>query len=739
MFSGSPLKRKCETSDDDQLQFKRRFIEEPPETTTHILDFSDCVLLEIFKHLDATSLYHLSLTCHRLAGLVDDQSLWISIDGRLRPNSTEKLEFCWRHVTEKTKRLLLAAEARSRCILSRSLVFCPEKLANLTVLSLEHQCIKYCMLIDFPQSLQELSFRHSFITQHTHFFRFSEKSMSNLKTLIMDHCQWFESYNLVSICKYPKLEILSLYMCKRLGSDDIANVTISSRYGFSSLKVLDVRFTGIGDQFADVFSSKASIQIMYFQCHPTTYYSDRYQRQLDLMREGTSADDNSYMSDDDAQDNTPAALKKRFNAGNFQKYETHGVTNNGVISFNKLEPALGSRSRPKSTLYKYPYTRCTCRNKEKDKSKASNEEPEFRELQEKLENEQKKQAHVRENKLSSHVCLFYPNTTYVCSNIVLDSCFIPTWYHREARPDLPLHNWLYAREPKNDYEIAMYENTDKYIQSHITYRCVPRDCMCENSQLHYAHDTPPDFTLVLADRVDRFKNCADVKDEARQFLAFLFECCDVRNDELLQDESFVDEIGSILHELSKKVTYNMRRVFKYHGSCFNLLWNVLKRNTNIDHNLRTFFRNLFLSESGGHCALSDEIFNKAPNVCEVPDSELEKDKTLQSLDTGNSRILLVDLPSAVDRVREVPTRFVTVSRREGPIKKQPSFLKEISFRGSVLITDASLVHLRHLELDLLDVTGTNITREGVQEFMKCNPQCWVIHESVCVCRPSLHF
>lgn len=739
MLSGSALKRKCEISDDDKVQIKRRLIEEPPETYTHILDFSDCILLQILKHLDATSLYQLSLTCHRLSCLVEDQSLWISIDGRLRPNSIDKIEFCWSHVKEKTKRLLLAAESRSQFVLSPNHIFSPGKLSNLTVLSLEHQCIKYCTLNDFPQSLEELSFRYSFIARHMDFFRFSEKTMSNLKTLIMDHCQWFESYNLMSICKYPKLEILSLYMCKKLGNDDIANVTIASRYGFNSLKVLDVRFTGVGDHFVEAFCCKGSIQIIYFQCIMTTYYLERYQRQLELMRDGTSADDTSYMSDDESQNNTPESLNKRFNAGKFQKYDSQGVTNSGVISFNKLEPAGDSRSRPKSTLYKYPYNQCTCRNKEKDKSKASMEEPDLYGLRVKIESEQKKQAHTRENRLCRDLCFFYPNTAYVCSNIVLDSCFIPTRYQREAHPHLPLHNWLYAREPKNDYEIVMYENTDKYLQSHVRYRCVPGDCMCENSVLDFAQDPPDDFIGTLADRIDQFKNCAEVKDEARQFLAFLFKYCQVQNDELLQNHSFLNEIGSILHEFSKNISYDIKRILNYHRSSFSILWNVLKRNTNLDQNLRTFFRNLFLSETRGHCTLGDEILDKTRNVCEPVATEIETHETLRSLDHDNNRIVLVDLPPTVAEGREFPSRFVTFRVREEPTKKHPSYLKEISFRGCVFITDVCLINLRHLELDLLDITGTNITREAVQEFINCNPQCWVIHDSVCVCRPSLHF
>nr|XP_022921074.1 uncharacterized protein LOC111429404 isoform X1 [Onthophagus taurus] len=66
-------------------------------------------------------------------------------------------------------------------------------------------------------------------------------------------------------------------------------------------------------------------------------------------------------------------------------------------------------------------------------------------------------------------------------------------------------------------------------------------------------------------------------------------------------------------------------------------------------------------------------------------------------------------------------------------------LTKISLRGCNSITDATLQHLTHLHLLLLDVTGTNVTTEGLIKFAIDNVQCRIIHETMCTCLPTLHF
>lgn len=60
-------------------------------------------------------------------------------------------------------------------------------------------------------------------------------------------------------------------------------------------------------------------------------------------------------------------------------------------------------------------------------------------------------------------------------------------------------------------------------------------------------------------------------------------------------------------------------------------------------------------------------------------------------------------------------------------------LKVFMARGYKMITDQALRSLSDLRLELLDVTGTSVTTKGIQEFLMVNPDCRVIHESICNC------
>lgn len=60
-------------------------------------------------------------------------------------------------------------------------------------------------------------------------------------------------------------------------------------------------------------------------------------------------------------------------------------------------------------------------------------------------------------------------------------------------------------------------------------------------------------------------------------------------------------------------------------------------------------------------------------------------------------------------------------------------LKVFMARGYKMITDQALRYLSDLRLELLDVTGTSVTAKGIHDFLMVNPDCRVIHESICNC------
>lgn len=70
----------------------------------------------------------------------------------------------------------------------------------------------------------------------------------------------------------------------------------------------------------------------------------------------------------------------------------------------------------------------------------------------------------------------------------------------------------------------------------------------------------------------------------------------------------------------------------------------------------------------------------------------------------------------------------------GPVRANNyTKLKILMVRGYKMITDQALRSLSELRLELLDVTGTSVTPHGIQQFLMVNPDCKVIHQSLCSC------
>lgn len=84
--------------------------------------------------------------------------------------------------------------------------------------------------------------------------------------------------------------------------------------------------------------------------------------------------------------------------------------------------------------------------------------------------------------------------------------------------------------------------------------------------------------------------------------------------------------------------------------------------------------------------------------------------------------------------------IVCVFHEEQPVPPSCNFrLKRLCLRGYVDITDTALMLLREHDLKILDVSYTNVTAEGVKDFMLSHPSCRVVHESACTCGPRMHF
>lgn len=66
-------------------------------------------------------------------------------------------------------------------------------------------------------------------------------------------------------------------------------------------------------------------------------------------------------------------------------------------------------------------------------------------------------------------------------------------------------------------------------------------------------------------------------------------------------------------------------------------------------------------------------------------------------------------------------------------------LRRLSLRGYKNITDTALTYIKHLDLELLDLTYTSVSVNGINNFLVDHPVCRVVHEEFCSCPPNLHF
>lgn len=85
-----------------------------------------------------------------------------------------------------------------------------------------------------------------------------------------------------------------------------------------------------------------------------------------------------------------------------------------------------------------------------------------------------------------------------------------------------------------------------------------------------------------------------------------------------------------------------------------------------------------------------------------------------------------------------PSPYLRLCYRPQNVKIE-SRLNSLSLRGYPGVTDSCLEYLKEINLELLDVSYTNVTARGVRNYMMVHPNCRVIHESACTCGPRMHF
>lgn len=237
-------------------------------------------------------------------------------------------------------------------------------------------------------------------------------------------------------------------MCKRLTDTEIYACEMKN------VKILDVRFTALGNHMIAYMFDSYKIQELYFQCYGTTYQLDRSRRKLDMHR-GSPREPHSYMSDDEENLDTNAnRLIKRFGNVPLRSCKTNVVDDTGVELFKNVDAPSIQQERPKSFLYKYPYGECECgyyRNfwdgrltdekPKHDYSSCDSDDDDTKQYKQMIRKRRRQLKKALRDRSA-------PLTYFVVYNMNNDSI-----------NQLPAFQWISERPPKSEEEIRLLDHT----------------------------------------------------------------------------------------------------------------------------------------------------------------------------------------------------------------------------------------------------------------------------------------
>lgn len=95
-----------------------------------------------------------------------------------------------------------------------------------------------------------------------------------------------------------------------------------------------------------------------------------------------------------------------------------------------------------------------------------------------------------------------------------------------------------------------------------------------------------------------------------------------------------------------------------------------------------------------------------------------------------------DLRVVIERVEPGVQIIVNNNNNNPNHQNNLTRLKVFVARNFNRVTDRVMQNLSGIRLELLDVTRTSISAEAVKRFLLVNPDCRVIHESTCRCKPD---
>ncbi|KAJ9600177.1 hypothetical protein L9F63_009511 [Diploptera punctata] len=244
------------------------------EPKPNLMFLPDDCLIAIMKYLGPVELNVLSKISERINHLASNNSLWKNIDFRPHKLSSSHLKEYEKYFNHSTTFIAVQGFAcgcyrgqwRRSVITPRLLDMLTSKCIELETLIME--AVSFELTIsNFPSTLRYLSLKESIVIgsdNRLHYFQGIHNVMPHLKVLILSNCQWVASHDFMAISKCNNLEELRLDGCRQLG-DSVAYISLAARFGFQSLKILDLRNTSMGDSDVSSFSHTLTLEELYLE------------------------------------------------------------------------------------------------------------------------------------------------------------------------------------------------------------------------------------------------------------------------------------------------------------------------------------------------------------------------------------------------------------------------------------------------------------------------------------------
>ncbi|ODN05493.1 putative F-box/LRR-repeat protein C02F5.7 [Orchesella cincta] len=247
----------------------------------HMLRLSDEVLLIILKNLNTKDLLSVFWSCRKLQSICHEADLWTKIEDPLDNYETLAL-ISKKLANPKTTKVRIVSPVSPLGNKGYRSSFCPSLIEslNLRTISPVNGTSSLTQLHLIRQKFNGLAFRLQMLPKslkilhlsETHIDNLSEESQyfqgladhfTSLEELDLSYCSWVTGHSLMSLSKFPKLTKLLLRGCRRVG-ECLAYVSLASRFGFKSLKILDVTDTKVGSSEFTGMSSIVTLEEFYF-------------------------------------------------------------------------------------------------------------------------------------------------------------------------------------------------------------------------------------------------------------------------------------------------------------------------------------------------------------------------------------------------------------------------------------------------------------------------------------------